>query len=360
MWINELKLYNFYQFKDVKLLFPEPDKNNRIIVFIGEHGAGATHIVDAIRWCLSQDEKLNNKIIRQGLNNFVRHKSKLPTIEMTVELIITDDDGRKYHVVRSALFQKNSAMSEYKNSANKYIIKYIDEFQDEEEIDNCTWYSKQVPEFLQFPEWHRLGLIDKYVQKEKSNLAGQEILRRTLDDLFLIRQEYIDIKAKEMEFWSEKEEIEKPNTLFSYVDNLYTVFEKLYNSKMEKFDNSLKRNLRDLENASGFTLSASLDTQVDILKSRRHILLLWLSVFKTIQENSNDFNFLLLDDFCRMLDFHELEKLMSICINEMDTQIFFFEKPWLLERLDAMGYEYVLYSIDTSKQKFFATVECVK
>ena len=102
MLIKEIKMHNFRQFVDSKVVFStDPQKN--VTIVMGDNGTGKTTLAQAFLWCLYADTDFK---IKEVLNKKVR--DTLPpggriTASVTLSVEYNDID---YTIDRSQVFEK--------------------------------------------------------------------------------------------------------------------------------------------------------------------------------------------------------------------------------------------------------------
>lgn len=140
MIIKSLKMKNYRPYKDVKPInFAYGDSNLTIIE--GDNDLGKTTILNAIAWCLYDDEpfrKYSNREFNVDVGNNLRNGEKL---QVVVEILMEDNEGNDVIFNRTREFKKN-------NSGNITKVANLDELEihisssssGDEPINNPTKY----------------------------------------------------------------------------------------------------------------------------------------------------------------------------------------------------------------------------
>ena len=98
MIIESLELKNYRQYRDQKITFALGEANKRITVIQGANGAGKTNILNAITWCLFNEERHLGDAHR-GLpliNNICLNDLELEQVcHVKVELVLKVQNNQK-------------------------------------------------------------------------------------------------------------------------------------------------------------------------------------------------------------------------------------------------------------------------
>lgn len=136
MRIKSIYLHNYRQYKDVTLNFP-PKRDNELYVFIGKNGTGKTNILNAINWCLYNDEPHLSQD-SEGLpilNNLAYQNADegIP-VEVMVEILFETDNGLpiRFSREKSFLIKNNKELT----ASQKFRVFKKDEKFNDIIIDN--------------------------------------------------------------------------------------------------------------------------------------------------------------------------------------------------------------------------------
>lgn len=110
MIIEHIKLKNFRQYKDEKLLFAKPEKGKNFTIIQASNGVGKSNLFNAINWCLYNKEiYLTKEEKRLPLVNTLTLMEK-PTDKDTiveVEMKMRDDENKIMVITRKQCFYTN-------------------------------------------------------------------------------------------------------------------------------------------------------------------------------------------------------------------------------------------------------------
>lgn len=115
MEFDYIIIKNFRQYKDLNLSFSR-DPKKKLTIIKGVNGAGKTNLLNAITWCLYNEEyHIDNKYEGLPIVNTTILNDKINSIyEVKVEIQITHNDGNKSIISRNV---------NYKQDKNKKIIE---------------------------------------------------------------------------------------------------------------------------------------------------------------------------------------------------------------------------------------------
>jgi len=107
MDIDYIRMKNFRQYVDVKIEFARTSPRN-FTVIQGANGAGKTNLLNAITWCLFQDEKhVDSKY--KGLpivNTSTLDRAKEELIDLIVEIQFVQSDGKRVLITRNLRYRE--------------------------------------------------------------------------------------------------------------------------------------------------------------------------------------------------------------------------------------------------------------
>ncbi len=109
MKIEYLKLINYRQYVDEKIIFTIPENRKNFTIIEGANGAGKTNILNAITWCLYGKE-INLKKEEKGLplmnTTSIEKMSLNEKAKVEIEIQLRDEDNEKIIFKRNLLFNK--------------------------------------------------------------------------------------------------------------------------------------------------------------------------------------------------------------------------------------------------------------
>lgn len=125
MRIEEIKFENFRKYVNTSIKFPK-NSDNDIHVVIAENGAGKTTFLNAMTWCLYNQEPkikdkdralptLNTEISNTSSNDFEKASVSITVSGEGLKLIYKRSDIFKIHDIHSEYYQKNNKREEFIN-----------------------------------------------------------------------------------------------------------------------------------------------------------------------------------------------------------------------------------------------------
>lgn len=109
MRIESIEIKNFRQYRNVKFVFPSVNGKKDVHIVVGEGGEGKTNILNALTWCLYEEEMhLGNAkeaiamINSQYVAELRAHNERNGEVTVTVE--ISSDDRHKWTLTRTAVY----------------------------------------------------------------------------------------------------------------------------------------------------------------------------------------------------------------------------------------------------------------
>lgn len=348
MWISELSIKNFFVFDDLCLQFPEPDESKLILFMNSDYQSKIIKM--AMQWCFEVEQSNLHRTIVRSLQEYFGGNSNETRIKTQVKLIIIDEDGEKYEVVRTVVFHNMPTAKKCMVRWEKQEIQFVDELCEEQTIQVAEWKSKQRESYIQFPDWNRFDDFERLLNEEKVHLAGQKTLKRTLNDLQIIRNEYADLKENGGKLWGKDFTSKEAIIEYCYVEGLVKVFEKLYLDKLSKFDNELYANISQIQDE----LRTKYDPESVINKCLNQRIIPWLALVMTRQATNNEFRFLFLDDIIGEFSDEITKKIVGIIFNKFDYQCFVFGESKLSKCIveSADDVYITIYKYDSISKRF--------
>jgi len=193
MQIEKISLKNYRQFRDIEIVFNE-SANFKLHRFLGSNGVGKTTLLNAINWCLYNDEphltKESDVLPIVNLNT-IKDSKDGDDIIIEVNIQLKSGDNRIINFVRRSIYTctKNNINPMFKNTVLR--VRYIDDEgnsiwkDDEEEVSQAV--SRFVPLKLReyfFFDGERLETYFTVQSRDKIKNAVMaiseiEVLRRT-------------------------------------------------------------------------------------------------------------------------------------------------------------------------------------
>ena len=285
MRIEEIQFENFRKYVDTKINFIE--KDNDIHVVVAENGAGKTTFLNAMTWCLYNDEPkikdqddalptLNTEVSNNSDNDIERASVSITVSGDGLKLIFKRSDIFKIHSIHSEYYKNNGKREEWIDQefivteiqgANSNVCRERDEcdllvssfipeaikeffFFDGEQLDNYFLISSAVKDQV-FTLSH-IFLLDEMERRLKSKLKELRKQGNPNSDANSKLQEYNNqskfLESEYKRYFNLKKSYEsKQNELKSLMNSLGTApsikdLEKRRNEKIKQKD-SLEMNL---------------------------------------------------------------------------------------------------------------------
>ena len=111
MRIDQVKLTNFRPYVDEIVKFSSDEKKKNFTIIQGANGAGKSSLLNAITWCL-YDEEIHLTKGLKGLPIFNTEsfdkldKGKILNVEVEIQMI--DEEGKKHNIIRNIKYRKDS------------------------------------------------------------------------------------------------------------------------------------------------------------------------------------------------------------------------------------------------------------
>ncbi|MDE6552930.1 MAG: AAA family ATPase [Muribaculaceae bacterium] len=128
MRIESIKIHNLRQLKDITLRFVKQSGENDLNIILAENGVGKTNILNAITWCLyNQEMHLRDKknalpiVNTQVVEEMIQYGGG--QVDVSVELIVNTDDNDKITFRRIAMF--NVTNDDVVDLNDKLSISYL-------------------------------------------------------------------------------------------------------------------------------------------------------------------------------------------------------------------------------------------
>jgi len=210
MWIEHIKMKNYRQYQDEKVVFDSPREGKNFTVIQGDNGSGKTNLINAVTWCLyGKEGHLTAKNKGLDIYNTLAPKDLKPgdKLEVCVEVQFRESDGGRIIISRSLDYElddnkKVVLVPDYHSRSDDHstlemmrqIGKDMKEVKDPEFI-----IQKLIPEKIEEYFLFDGERLDEYF-KEKSGvkiaeavfkISQIELLERTIDHLKAMKQDFV-------------------------------------------------------------------------------------------------------------------------------------------------------------------------
>jgi DNA sulfur modification protein DndD len=252
MIIESLELKNYRQYQDQKIIFATGKDNRRITVIQGANGTGKTNILNAITWCLYEEERHLGDADR-GLplvNNICLHELDVDRIcHVKVELILKKQNNEKMVVRRTASLRKIGENKAERDGHSKLEVFYQTDKDftlapdPELTINQCL--PRDIQEYFFF---HCEKLDDYFKGPLKNLLIKKEVFK--ISQLELFENVYSHLKNRNDEY---SKELKSINPEADHIKHLIDDRQP----ELEEAEEELERYLREERDA------AKLETQIE-------------------------------------------------------------------------------------------------
>ena len=232
MIIEMLELKNYRQFRDQKIVFALGEDNRRITVIQGANGTGKTNILNAVTWCLYDEERHLGDADR-GLplvNNITLSALELEQIcHVKVELVLCINNDEKIIATRVATFKKTGE-NEVEKVGTKFEVLYQKggDFKPapEPELIVNQYLPKDIQEYFIF---HCERLDDYFKGPAKSRLIKKEVFK--ISQLALFENVFCHLKNRNDEY---SKELKKINPEADHIKHLIDDKQCFYSSDLSE------------------------------------------------------------------------------------------------------------------------------
>ena len=256
MIIESLELKNFRQYRDQKIVFAHGEDNRRITVIQGANGAGKTNLLNAVTWCLYDEERhLGDK--DRGLplvNNRSLNDLELDQIcHVKVELVLKTKNNEKMIATRKATFKKTGE-NEVERIEGKFEVFYQKggdlkpAMEPDLAINQCL--PRDIQEYFLF---HCERLDDYFKGPSNTRLIKKEVFK--ISQLALFENVFIHLKNRNDEYSKELKNINPEADHIKHLIDDKQAQLKEVRGKLEKYldeekgatklEKQLEKNLRD-------------------------------------------------------------------------------------------------------------------
>ena len=247
MLFSYLLMKNYRQYKEVKIMFTQPNKEKNFTIIQGSNGAGKTNILNAITWCLFGKE-LHMGTKYKGLplinSSIIKELNENEVSEVSVEIEMFDDDGEKLIITRKKQYIKTSqGIKEYMNMENELeIMRQINN--DMKKVYEPQYViNKLIPPNMEpyfFFDGEQLNLYFKETSGEKIkntvfSISQIELLEKVIEHLTNRKNDFI---KKSKDYSPRMEEINK--TILEYTKQKDRYSDLLLEFRRQKKDAELK------------------------------------------------------------------------------------------------------------------------
>lgn len=198
MRIESIEIRNFRQYREVKFDFKRKANKKDIHIVVGETGEGKTNILNAITWCLYQEEMhLGNKsaAIDRINSQYVQELRKLGKKKGELQVIVeisSEEEKASWKIMRTEEYSIND--TDVMNIGNEPIITEISRkgskvIENPDDINAIIqrYVPKEINEYIFFDGEH----LDDYFKEEKKqniengikDLTQASIVKKAIDSL---------------------------------------------------------------------------------------------------------------------------------------------------------------------------------
>lgn len=198
MRIESIEIRNFRQYRDVKFDFKRKADKKDIHIVVGETGEGKTNILNAITWCLYDEEMhLGNKsaAIEKINTQYVQELRKLGKKKGQVQVVVeifSEEEKKSWRIMRTQEYNikdteliiiDNELLITESNKKGSEVIEKPDEIN----AIIQRYVPKEINEYIFFDGEH----LDDYFKEEKKqniengikDLTQASIVKKTIDSL---------------------------------------------------------------------------------------------------------------------------------------------------------------------------------
>jgi len=204
MKIHEIRINNFRQYKDVKLLFPEASKYDLNYV-LAENGIGKTTLLNSITWCLYGKElhvtqALKDKTLPLLTLEVLRNMREGEEAETSVTIVI-EETGGEISFTRTFVYRKTEEGNAYEKAKNQTVVISADGQEPEvkySEEDFIVEVNKRLPSKIQQFFFFDGEQLDTYLATTTGENVEKAILEISQIDLLVTMGKNLETISTEM------------------------------------------------------------------------------------------------------------------------------------------------------------------
>ncbi|MBD3309497.1 AAA family ATPase [candidate division KSB3 bacterium] len=257
MIIESLELKNFRQYRNQKILFAGGEDDKRITVIQGANGAGKTNLLNAITWCLFDEERHLGDAER-GLpivNNICLNELEEEEVcHVKIELVLKLQNHHKMIVRRIVFFKKTGENEVEGVGQHKFEVLYQENNDIKPAPDPELTINQHLPKDIQEYFFFHCERLDDYfkgtsntrlIRKEVFKISQLELFENVLSHLKNRNDEYskelkkINPKADHIKHLIDEKRREQKE----YEKDLETFLEE--EKEATKLEKELEKDLRD-------------------------------------------------------------------------------------------------------------------
>lgn len=257
MRIEEIKIKNFRQYRDITFNF-NTCKENDLHVILGKNGTGKTNLLNAITWCIYNEEfhlgNSENALKRVNVNALKEAKENgIEEIDVEVSVTISDDTGFKTYS-RIEPFKVNSDFIKMQtfNVITKDRVGNIIKYENKEDIDHII--NANLPESIREYFFFDGEQLDNYFLNSNGTLIKDAIYNISQVKLLTDSRERLEKVINELESSAGSKNIEL-NDLIKKKEDLIKNNEKL-SEYIQKLDEQITISKNEIKECSEYLKSS--------------------------------------------------------------------------------------------------------
>lgn len=257
MRIEEIKIKNFRQYRDITFNF-NTCKENDLHVILGKNGTGKTNLLNAITWCIYNEEfhlgNSENALKRVNVNALKEAKENgIDEIDVEVSVTISDDTGFKTYS-RIEPFKVNSDFIKMQtfNVITKDRVGNIIKYENKEDIDHII--NANLPESIREYFFFDGEQLDNYFLNSNGTLIKDAIYNISQVKLLTDSRERLEKVINELESSAGSKNIEL-NDLIKKKEDLIKNNEKL-SEYIQKLDEQITISKNEIKECSEYLKSS--------------------------------------------------------------------------------------------------------
>ncbi|MBL7131343.1 MAG: AAA family ATPase [Candidatus Omnitrophica bacterium] len=299
MVIKRIKIANYRQYQDVDLKFPE---GKRILLFVGKNGTGKSNFLNAINWCLYEEEPFG-VVENKGLKIWTQGCKNKEEVSVEIEV------GRPEEI-STYVFRRTQLVGEEKSRLNVFERKGN---KDPDIVSNPNSYvisylPKEVSSFFLFDGEHITNIFkSKYnanIQDGINRVAQVDLLDRAIDHLDKMMDEFQSEAGRNI---SDAEDLTRKTQLFK---SKIKVLDHELKDKMLQAEGLKEERERMKKEQAKFSSAKNLREEYDRLE--RQVDKLGIEI-KELEEEVND---LIFDNYGYVNLISELIRVKELIDNE--------------------------------------------